>query len=278
TFGFYPAKLKEMLRFSLPYVPSGIGLFFLTYVDRLFIKEMLNLTELGLYGIGFRFATIVTVVMGGMTTALTPMIYSALKDKNTPIELARIFRLFLFVAIAITAMLSIFGRELLILLTTPAYYNAVTVIPPLVIATFLSKMYIFTPGLGIAKKTGHLATINVMGGIVNVGLNWLLLQWFGILGAALATLISYAIIFSVNMYFSQKNFHVPHRFGMLIRSILIAAPFITVGYYTLFDSFIVTIGVKTAIIITLLALLIINRLVEASELKGYILKLLGRIR
>ena len=49
--------LKEMLRFSWPLVPSGIGIFISMYTDRLVIKEMLSLHELGVYGIAFRFAS-----------------------------------------------------------------------------------------------------------------------------------------------------------------------------------------------------------------------------
>jgi len=276
TFGFFPAKFREMLRFSLPFVPSGVGLFFLSYVDRLFIKGMLSLSELGLYGIGFRFATIVSVVMGGLTTALTPMIYASFKNEKTRDELAKIFRFFLFVAILIIASLSIFGRELLIILTAPPFYDAVVVIPTLVTATFLSQMYIFTPGLGIAKKTGHLASISIVGGILNVVLNWLLLNWLGIVGAALATMISYLVIFAANMYYSQKFYYVPHRAFVLIRSALFAIPLIALGYHIETGSFLQNVLLKVLILLSILFVLILNRLMEVSEIKFYISKIRNR--
>ncbi|MGH1366140.1 MAG: oligosaccharide flippase family protein [Calditrichia bacterium] len=270
--------LREMLAYSLPLVPSGVGLFFLSYVDRIFIKSMLSLSELGLYGIGFRVASLVSVLMAGMITALTPLIYASFRDDKTRDELARIFRLFLFVAVLVTGFLSLFGLEMLMLLTTPAYYGAAIVIPSLVVSTFLSQMYIFTPGLGIARKTGYLATINIAGGVINVILNWVLLQWLGILGAALATLFSYMLIFSINMYFSQKFYHVPHSPIILLRALLFATLLIAVGYQLQLGSFWYTLGAKSVVFMFLPVLLIVNRLVRADEIKDFFTTLVRHLR
>ncbi|GIV96200.1 MAG: hypothetical protein KatS3mg057_0857 [Herpetosiphonaceae bacterium] len=145
-------KWKQMVRFSLPLVPSSLGVFVSLYIDRIIIKEFMSLRDLGIFGVGYRIASIVSIVMVGFQGALTPLIYTYHHDPRTPQELARIFRYFVAIALLIFVTVSIFTQELLILFTNPEYYAAGSVLPLLTLAILLSTMYIFAPGLSITKK------------------------------------------------------------------------------------------------------------------------------
>jgi O-antigen/teichoic acid export membrane protein len=80
-------------------------------------------------------------------------------------------------------------------------------------------MYIFAPGLGIAKRTGWIAAINIGGAAGNVILNYVLVPHLGIRGAALSTLLGNIAIFGANMIASQRLYPVPHdwrRLGLAV--------------------------------------------------------------
>ncbi len=204
------AKCKEMLRFSLPLVPSSVGVFVTLYIDRIAIKELMSLADVGLFGLGYRLSSLVSLLMVGFQGALTPLIYTHYRNPEAPQEVAQIFRYFVALALLLFLGLSLFAREILMLFTTPDYYGASVVVPLLVPALLLSNMYIFAPGLGIAKKTGTIAVINIVGAILNTALNLALVPILGIQGAALATLLSAAAIFLIYMAYSQKLYFVPH--------------------------------------------------------------------
>lgn len=212
---FQMDRLKDMLRFSAPLVPSGIAVFVSLYVDRLMINHFLSLDEVGLYGIGFRLASTVGLVMVGFQAALTPLVYVHYREEQTPQQLALIFRWFLVFALLIYLFLSLFASEILHFITTPAYYSAATVVVYLVPAILLSNMYIFAPGISIAKKTHLILYINLCGAVLNAGLNWLLIPKLGITGAALATLLGYACVFAAYMSISQRLYFVPHQWRTL---------------------------------------------------------------
>jgi O-antigen/teichoic acid export membrane protein len=207
--------LKEMLRFSVPLVPSSVAVFIYLYIDRLLINELMSLSDMGVFSIGYRIATVVNLLMFGFQGALTPLIYNYYAQPGAPSDLARIFRYFAAAALVLSLALSLFARELLTIFTTPAYYDAAWVIPLLTPAVIFSNMYIFAPGLTIAKKTGRFAVINVAGAALNTALNLALIPLLGIQGAALATLISAATIFAVHMLTSQRFYFVPHSWGRL---------------------------------------------------------------
>ena len=58
-------KLPEMLRYGAPLVVSGLASFILVYSDRFFLRRFGNLTDVGVYGLGYKLAMIVTLVVSG---------------------------------------------------------------------------------------------------------------------------------------------------------------------------------------------------------------------
>jgi O-antigen/teichoic acid export membrane protein len=222
-FRFQWARLKEMLIFSAPLVPSGIAVFVGLYIDRLMINHYSTLDDVGIFGMGFRVASIVGVVIVGFQVSLTPLIYSHYRDPATPPQLARIFRIFVSFALLMFLVVSLFAKEILMVLTVPAYYDAASIVVFLVPAILLSNMYIFAPGTAIEKKTHLILWINVAGAVFNVFLNALLIPSFGIHGAAAAKLLSYSLVFGAYMWYSQKLYHVPHNWRLLAKATLLVA-------------------------------------------------------
>lgn len=208
-------KLAAMLRFSLPMVPSSVGVFVSVYVDRIVVGQVMTLGDVGLFGIGYRVASLVTLLMVGFQGALTPLVYARYREPETPQEIARIFRLFSAGALFLCLALGTLAPELLRLATVPDFYEGALVVPLLAPALLLSSMYIFAPGLGIAKKTSWFAAINLVAAGINVTLNLLLVPTFGIVGAATATLVTASASFAAYMVISQRLYRVPHEWRRL---------------------------------------------------------------
>lgn len=222
-FRFQWTRLKEMLTFSAPLVASGVAVFVGQYIDRIMINQYLTLDDVGLFGIGFRVASIVGLVIVGFQGALTPLIYAHYRDPATPQHLARIFRTFVSFALLLFLAVSLFAKEILMVLTVPAYYDAASIVVFLVPAILLSNMYIFAPGTAIEKKTHLILWINVAGAVFNVLLNTLFIPLLGIHGAAMAKLVSYGLVFGAYMWYSQKLYHVPHNWRLLAKATLFVA-------------------------------------------------------
>lgn len=223
SFGFVfdKKRLKEMLFFSAPLVPSGIAVFISTYIDRMMINHYLTVDDVGLYGIGFRLSGVVNLVMVGFRGALTPLVYTYHRETDTPLQLARIFRVFLAFALLLYLCLTLFSYDILVLMTTPKYYSASQVVMFLVPAILLSQMYIFAPGIGIAKKTHLIFWINICGATLNVFLNWWLIPFWGIRGAALATLVGSSCVFGAYMVFSQRLYSIPHDWRRILIALIL---------------------------------------------------------
>lgn len=265
-FQFHWARLREMLVFSAPLIPSGISVFVSQYIDRLMINHYLSLDDVGLFGIGFRVASIVGLVIVGFQGALAPLIYAHYRDPATPAQLARIFRIFVSFALLLFFMVSVFAKEIMTVLTVPAYYDAANIVVFLVPAILLSNMYIFAPGTAIEKKTHIILWINVGGALLNVLLNAVMIPIFGIEGASVAKLISYGMVFGAYMWFSQRLYHVPHDWKMLMQTTL----FVAVASYWIsrFDgSFEIALTIKMFAFSATILVILVTGLIQLSELK-----------
>jgi O-antigen/teichoic acid export membrane protein len=223
------SALKRMLGFSLPFVPSSVGVILALYVDRLVIKELLSITEVGIYGIAYRFASAAGLLMLGFQGALTPLIYNHYREPDTPEELGRVFRLFVAFALALLLALGLFASEIVVVFTSPEYYGASSLIPLLVPAVLLSSMYIFAPGLSIAKRSWAIALINLSAAAVNLLLNFALVPLLGTHGAAVATLTSALLGFGLYMTLSQKHYLVPHEWHTLVAATIPVAGLLLLG-------------------------------------------------
>lgn len=218
--------LKEMLVYSTPLVFSGIAVWVNLYVDRMMINHFLSIEEVGLYGVGHRLASISFLILEGFQGALTPLIYANYKNANTPRQLEKIFRLFLSMTLLMFLTLTLFAIDLLELFTTPAFYGGSIVVIFLVPAILLSKMYIFSPGISIAKKTYLIVWINVGGGALNIMLNFLFIPKLGIMGAGIATMLCSLAIFASYTVIGQRFYHIPHNWLKIFISVFLAIMFV----------------------------------------------------
>jgi O-antigen/teichoic acid export membrane protein len=203
-------KLRIMLAFSLPLVPSSVGVFLNGFADRLVLQHSRSLSEVGVYGVAFRIATVVTLLLAGFQGAAGPLILERHEQATTRDELAHIFRLFSAAALSLFVIVSLFADTEVHILASGAYAAADGLVPYLFIAALFFGVYIFAPGLTIVKRTGTFAAVSISAGLLNLALALLLVPPLGLSGAGLATVASSVWFFALTMIFSQRHYAVDH--------------------------------------------------------------------
>jgi len=256
----------EMLRYSAPQVISSFAAFSALYIDRFFIKEMLGVEEVGIYGVGARIASLVALLMAGFQSGYIPLVFQNHSSSETPPQMARVFRFFLVGAFLIVTLLAGYSKELLSVFTTEQYFSAWFTVPILASAMLLANMYIFVPGVFIAKRTGFVAILNVSTVMINVILILLFLPLFGIAGAAIAVLAGSLFNFLVYILLNKRFYPIPFNWNRILLGIIVGVLFATSlmllqnisGYFVFM--------LKT-IIFFIGALILLFTLLETSELK-----------
>jgi O-antigen/teichoic acid export membrane protein len=220
---FHWGSLKRMLVYSLPLVPGTLAFYLMQYVDRYAINQISGLHEVGLYGIGARLASLVNLFLMGFQGAWDPVVMKSFREKDAPEKFKVVFSYYLFVVLAILVGLSLFGREILLLLTTKTFSEGFVVVPLLVLAAILASIgQYFTYGIQIAQKSHYRLFLNVAALLLNVALNYLLIPRLGIIGAALATVLSFVFLTVVGIWLSQKHYYVSYKWPNIAAAGLLA--------------------------------------------------------
>lgn len=221
---------KEIIHFGYPFVFAGLAYWIFGALDRWMLSELSNNTEVGLYSIAFKFATILLFVNAAFGQAWSPFaikIYS--NDPQYRYVFSRIFSYWFFGLTFIGVLLSLFSFEMLYLTTPGAYWPAATILVVLAMGMVMSgTTQITAVGISLERKT-HLFAISAwLTAIINIVLNLLMIPIWGALGAAIATLISNAILTSYYLYWTQRLHPIPLEVKKLLFSLILIL--LTIGF------------------------------------------------
>ena len=231
SFFFEISKLKELLRFSSPLVPSSLGLYFSQNSDRLIIPYFLGFYSLGIYTAGYKISSMVTFLIIGLDMAITPYIIKTYRDPDGPVQIEKIFRVVMVLVLSFILFLQLYTQEILLFLTDYQYIDSKIYIHILSFAFLFSGIYIFFPGLWIAKKTRLIAVINVTYAAITITLNYILIQFFGLIGIAFSILITAIMFCYINQKISQAYYPIKYpwnKFFLVICIILVNLFLITI--------------------------------------------------
>lgn len=267
------AKLWQMLRFSVPLVPSSVCSMIMIYFNRIALNSLMTLSDVGIFGVAYRITSFIEFIMMGFRTALTPLFYDNYQKPETPGEIARIFKYFVAFSLLIILFLSIFATEIVMLLSQPSYYEAAKIISVLSTAYALGQINVFTLGWAVAKKTHYFAVINISGAVLALIMNYMLIPIIGLSGAAWANLITNAAAAIAVMALSQRLYPVPHRWPNIFMSMAIFTLLVLATRYLLPDfGLAANILIKSAILILGGISLIFTGLIRMDDVRLLIKK------
>lgn len=210
--------LRRMLAFSLPLVPSGAASFVAFYGNRGLLSALAGLDQVGVYAVAARIAALTTLLIVGVQGALTPLVYARHREPGVPDQLARLFSGFVAVALALCLAVSLFAGEL-VNIAAASYAPAAALLPWLAPAALLAQMYIFAPGLGIARRTRTQLALTALAAGISMLLNVLLIPRYGALGAAAANLGASALFFVSWWWAGQRHYPLPLAFAPLLAAL-----------------------------------------------------------
>jgi O-antigen/teichoic acid export membrane protein len=224
-------RLKELLHFGVPLVPLSLAHYVMTYSDRYFLKYFADLHEVGLFGIGYRLASVMSLVVFGFQNAWGPFVYSTYKDRDAKQVFSRTYDYLSIVVCVVILLLSLFAEEILLTFTTEQYKEAYKVVPLIggSIVAYTFGAY-FAVGIGIAKKNIHMTWAGSAAAMINLGLNYALIPPLGMVGAALATIISFILLGAILMTVSQRYYSIPYRLKSNIAMYVIVSSIILFAY------------------------------------------------
>jgi len=203
---------RQMQRFGLPLVPSGLALWAVDFMDRFLLLKLKNAAEVGLYSVGVRVTTAILLLLLALRTAWPAFAYSVKDDEEAKRTYSFVLTYVLFFSCWVSLALSLLAPWIVRVLTAPAFYPGSRVVPVLAFgATAFIAFNVMSIGIGRAKRTQFNWVVTGIAAAVNLGLNFALIPPYGMMGAAVATLVAYTVMFLGMTVRAQQVFPVPYQ-------------------------------------------------------------------
>jgi O-antigen/teichoic acid export membrane protein len=248
---------RPLVRIGFPSIFGLFAFLLIDYADRQMIERIVSLDALGIYSVGYSFGMVMSIAMGAFATAWPPFFMSYL---NKPDEARVVFsRVLTYYSISFGILVILFfaaAKPIVLLMTAPAFHEAHLVVGLVAAGIMLKGCYlIMLPGIYFAEKLYMQSAVEWVAAIANIGLNLWLIPLFGIVGAALATFISYLTLPIFAWLVARHYLKIDYKWKRLVK-ILLAVLSASAFLYFLSDHLIVsltsTILINTSILLLFL--------------------------
>jgi O-antigen/teichoic acid export membrane protein len=205
--------LREMNRFGLPLVPSALALWAINFVDRIFIAHYKGQAEVGVYSVAVRISSAVVFLMIAFRLAWPAFAYSISDDREAKRTYSFVLTYLVFVCCWISLALGALAPWLVdILAPKPEFARAAEAVAPLAFAATAYAGYtVLAIGSGRARKTQGNWVVAGVAALVNIVLNVALIPPYGMIGAAISTLVAYVVLFAGMYVYAQSVYPVAYQ-------------------------------------------------------------------
>jgi O-antigen/teichoic acid export membrane protein len=218
--GIKKGVCKEMLKYSVPLIPNSIMWWLVGAMNRPLMEHHLGLHAIGIFAVANKFPGIVSVVFSIFSVSWQISVLEEFRKERFAHFFNTVFRIVVTGLFFIFFIIAFCGRLIVSILTTPAFYEASRYILSLTLGAILSSV----SGLAgsnflAARESKYFFYSSVWGAAFSVIGNFLLIPRLGIMGAAIAVLLSFIAMAVSRIVYGWKYVriqNIPLYIGMLL--------------------------------------------------------------
>ena len=192
------------LSFQMPLMIHSLSFLILGQSDRIMISEMVDASTAGIYSVSYTIGSLATVLQTSINQAYQPFRYSCLKQKDYK-KFSKSTNNIMFVFGLTIIAFSLVAPEIIKLLFSEEYQQAMYIIPAIVASSFFMLLYsIFVDIETYFEKTKYVMYASCSCAVLNIVLNYFAISRFDYRVCGLTTLVSY-IAFAIMHYILMQR-------------------------------------------------------------------------
>jgi O-antigen/teichoic acid export membrane protein len=203
--------LRAMNRFGLPLVPAALALWVINLIDRLFINGFKGQAEVGIYSLAVRIASVIVFLMTAFQLAWPAFAYSIRDDSTAKRTYAYVLTYLLFITCWMSLAIGALAPWLVAVLAPKGNFDRSAAAVPLLcfgVAAY-SGYSVLAIGIGRMRQTQLNWVVSGTAALVNIVACLALIPAYGMIGAAVATLVAYLVLF-VGMWLRSRHVYPVH--------------------------------------------------------------------
>ncbi|EKF54444.1 polysaccharide biosynthesis protein [Galbibacter marinus] len=203
---------KEALSYSVPLIFHTFGGYVINFSDRFFILLMLSMSDVGIYSVAYQIGMVISLVQNSFNQAWVPFFFQKLNE-NTPASKRKIVQItYIYIAFLIVMTLLIYLLIPVIYkyFINESYSDGASLIIWVLLGFLFNGIYkMLVNFLFYDKRTRLVAVLSISSASLNIVLNYFLIKFNGITGAAQATMLTFLFFMLVILYVTLKSYKMP---------------------------------------------------------------------
>lgn len=208
------------IKFGLPQILIGFFYYFIDWIDRYFINEFLNLSDVGIYSFGYKIGMLIHIgYIMPFSKIWVPIRSEQLNSKNLDRLNSKVFTYFYLFGSIFSFLIILFIDQLVFLFSSgSAEFSSSKFVIPFVLFghLFFGMINILDIGIFKSRKPIFSALLLFLHIPINIILNILLLPKIGYIGAAISTLITYLSLSIFTLIISNRFLYIKYEYRNIL--------------------------------------------------------------
>lgn len=199
---------KFSLSLSLPLIGNSIASQILNVSDRTMISSMVGNDAVGIYSTLYTVSSLSLIVWTAINSSFIPYLYENMGNPEKTDKLRTVSSGILALFSVIAFLATMLAPEIVRILATEQYYEAIYIMPPIAAGVFFTAVSNMYSNLLIYfRKTQFIMVSSALAAVLNVVLNYVGIRQFGYIAAAYTTMIAYIVLGVSQMVVATKVYY-----------------------------------------------------------------------
>ena len=225
---------KAALLFNFPLIPHYLSAYLLSSSDKIMISKIVSDSATAYYSVAYSVASVVLIIWTAANASLLPFTYEKCKKSDYKSISDVTIPILLFFEVACIGIV-LLAPEVVAIMATRDYTQAIYAIPPIVAGVFYqAQYYVYANIIYYYKKSKFVMIGSLVATTLNIVLNYLLIPKYGFIAAGYTTLFCYLIQANIDFislkYILKRNVYDMRKISIMSLLLIVVALFSNILY------------------------------------------------
>ena len=261
--------LRRLLLFAVPTLPAILAGWLDNSVGQFLIKKFISVEDLGVYSIALSISSAFALVSVAFNNVWSPFLFENYDKPGFRKTTGDLYSILMLAMLSLTSLVSLFSREIVLLLSNPGYLDAARY---LILLCFPMCVYILFPvassGVSVSRDTKYIGIAYMLGSAFNLAAMFLTIRRWGIISVPLCLGLSRIITYFFLYLISEKTIHLrlPQKYILALLVSVALYYFLAAAGTALWIRALLAVSLNAAIFVAL------RNKVDFSTLKAHLIK------
>lgn len=266
-FQFSKAVLQKMMAYGIPIMIGSLAYVTNENLDKLLLGDMISKDQMGIYAACYKLGVFMTLYVMAFRLGAEPFFFNHADKANAKETYAKILKWFTIIGtifmLIVVGYINLFAS---ILLSKPEYYEALAIVPIILLANLFLGIYNnLSVWYKLTDKTKYGMYFSIFGAIITIVLNLFLIEKYGYMASAWATLVAYGSMSIISYFYGKKHYKVPYQLNTILLYLIIVTTLSFISFYQFQENYLVS----SLFLIGFIGFILVN---ERTELKNILKK------